>query len=230
MTIDHNVFETLPAEDLSNILPRILDGDILLCAATDLGSRVISWSTRSCWTHVAMAYRWSSLGRIMAFESVHTIGVRSIPLATFIERTSSGVTPYPGKIILARHEEFSRRLQEQPDAVRRLGDFAVDRFGDPFASKEILKIAGRVILGRVRTRMPKPLAPENEFICSEYVAKCLETAGVTIGWDGAGFVAPADIARDPGVRAIAQFDTRALRQYGRRQAKPSQAKPSQAKP
>src|SRR4051794_2762342 len=103
VTIGHDIFETMPAEDLAAIEPRVLDGDILMCAATDLGSRVISWSTRSRWTHVALAYRWPSLGRIMAFESVHTIGVRAIPLATFIERTSSGVAPYPGKIILARH-------------------------------------------------------------------------------------------------------------------------------
>ena len=75
-------------------------------------------------------YRWPSLGRIMAFESVHTIGVRAVPLTKFIKRTSSGVTPYPGRIILARHEDFAAHKRGDSDAIRRLGDFAVDRFGD----------------------------------------------------------------------------------------------------
>ena len=91
--------------------------------------------------------------------------------------------------------------------MRRLGDFAVDRFGDPFASGEILKIAARIILGRTRVKMPKRLAPHDEFICSEYVAKCFETLGIHIAWDGASFIAPADFARDPKVHAVARFKT-----------------------
>ena len=207
MTISDDVLSSLQPLPLSQIEPRIRDGDVLLCSATDLGSRLISWSTRSQWTHVALAYRWPSLGRIMAFESVHTIGVRAVPLAKFIKRTSSGVTPYPGHIILARHEDFAALKRDDSDAMRRLGDFAVDRFGDPFAGGEVLKIAARILLGRTRIRTPKPLAPKDEFICSEYVAKCFETVGIPIGWDGAGFIAPADFARDPKMHAIARFKT-----------------------
>ena len=208
MTIRDDVLTTLAAEPLSEISPRIRDGDVLLCAATDLGSRLISWSTRSQWTHIALAYRWPSLGRIMAFESVHTIGVRAVPLANFITRTSSGVTPYPGEIIVARHEDFPGKGKDaDPDAMRRLGDFAVDRFGDPFASGEILKIAARILLGRTGTRTPKPLAPDDEFICSEYVAKCFQVIGIDVAWDGAGFVAPANFARDPKMHAIARIKT-----------------------
>ncbi len=56
--------------------------------------------------------------------------------------------------------------------------------------------------------MPKSLGPRREFICSEYVAKCFETIGVEIQWDGLGFIAPADFARDPRTKAIARFRTR----------------------
>ncbi len=208
MTISDDVLTSLPPLPLCQIEHRVRDGDVLLCSATDMGSRLISWSTRSQWTHIAIAYRWPSLGRIMAFESVHTIGVRAVPLAKFIQRTSSGVTPYPGKIILARHEDFAaKRRGDKTDAIRRLGDFAVDRFGDPFASGEILKIAARIMLGRTRIKTPKPLAPHDEFICSEYVAKCFEILGIHIAWDGAGFIAPADFARDPKMHAVARFKT-----------------------
>ena len=208
MAISDDVLTTLKAEPFETISRRVRDGDVLLCAATDAGSRLISWSTRSQWTHIAIAYRWPSLGRIMAFESVHTIGVRAVPLAKFIKRTSSGVTPYPGKIILARHQGFPGKKDDDHDgAMRRLGDFAVDRFGDPFASGEILKIAARIMLGRTKTRTPKRLEPKNEYICSEYVAKCFEIVGVDIAWDGAGFIAPADFARDPKMHAVARFRT-----------------------
>jgi hypothetical protein len=208
MAISDDVLTTLAPQAFDKISRRIRDGDVLLCAANDLGSRLISWSTRSQWTHIAIAYRWPSLGRIMAFESVHTIGVRAVPLAKFIKRTSSGVTPYPGKIILARHEDFpSKQREDHSDAMRRLGDFAVDRFGDPFATGEILKIAARITLGRTKIQTPKHLAPRDEFICSEYVARCFEIIGIVIAWNGEGFIAPADFARDPKMHAVAQFRT-----------------------
>ena len=207
MTISENILTTMPAEPLAAIADRITDGDILLCAATDFGSRLISWSTRSRWSHVALAYRWESLARIMAFESVHTRGVQAVPIAAFIKRTSSGITPYPGSIILARHEDFGARIDADPTAKKRLGDFAVDRFGDPFATHEIVKIAMRVMLGRARRPLPPILAPDNEFICSEYVAKCLQQAGIEVRWDANGFLAPGDFARDPKIHAIARFQT-----------------------
>lgn len=207
MAISDDIFMTLPAEPLADIAERIRDGDILLCSATDLGSRLISWTTRSRWTHVALAYRWESLQRIMAFESVHTRGVQAVPITAFIKRTSSGVTPYPGSIILARHDDFQHCIDVDHAAKKRLGDFAVDRFGDPFATSEIIKIALRVMLGRARRPLPSPLAPDDEFICSEYVAKCLEQVGIRISWDAKGFLAPGDFAKDPKIHAVARFQT-----------------------
>ena len=206
MTIGEDAL-AMPAEPLSEIEARIEDGDILLCTATDLGSRVISWATRSRWTHVALAYRWDSLGRVMALESVHTRGVRAVPIAQFIQRTSSGVTPYPGKIILARHDDFQSLIEGDSSAKQRLGEFAVDRLGRPFATREIMKIALRVMFGRSKLHAPAAIAPDDEFICSEYVAKCLEQVGIKIPWDGLGFIAPGDLAADPKVHALARFQT-----------------------
>ena len=206
MTITEDAL-AMSAEPLSDIEARIEDGDILLCTATDLGSRVISWATRSRWTHVALAYRWDSLGRVMALESVHTRGVRAVPLAQFIQRTSSGVTPYPGKIVLARHDDFQPFVEDNSDAKQRLGEFAVDRLGKPFATREIVKIALRVMFGRSKLHAPAAIAPDDEFICSEYVAKCLEQVGIRIPWDGLGFISPGDLAADPKVRALARFQT-----------------------
>ena len=209
MAIDNDVLTKLPAEGLEKISRQIRDGDLLLCSANDPFSRLIGWSTKSPWTHIAVAYRWPSLGRIMAFECVQHIGVRAVPLKRFISQTSSGTKPYPGKIILARHDDFAdKKRAGDPGPMKRLADLAVDKIGDHFSNREIVKIATRIIVGRFNRHMPKSLGPEDEFICSEYVARCFEAIDIQILWDGLGFIAPADFARDPKVHAVARFRTR----------------------
>ena len=208
MAIDDNVLKTLKPEPLSALAGRVRDGDILLCSATDPFSRLIRWSTKSPWSHVALAYRWRSVSRIMVFEAVQTIGVHAVTLDRFISQTSTGQKPYPGKIILARHEDFAANHGKHTSAkAEHFADFAIDRFGDHFAPMEIAKIALRITLGRLNRNMPKFMGPKNEFICSEYVAKCFERVGITIPWDGLGFIAPADFANDPKIKAIGRFRT-----------------------
>lgn len=198
----------LPPESFAAISRRVRDGDILLCSTTEPFSRLIAWSTSSPWTHVALAYRWPSLGRIMVFEAVQHIGVRTVPLATFIRQGSTGKKPFPGRIVLARHEDYADAQGPHGSApMKRLADFAVDRFGDRFSGLEIAKIALRICLGSIRRHMPRSLGPKDEYICSEYAAKAFEKIGVQIVWDGLGFIAPADFARDPKVKAIARFRT-----------------------
>ncbi len=63
------------------------------------------------------------------------------------------------------------------------------------------------MLGRLARKMPKMLGAKNEFICSEYVAKCYAKAGLKIPWDGLGFIAPGDFALAPDVQAVAQIKT-----------------------
>jgi len=208
MAIDNDVLTKMKPEPLSAIAGRIRDGDILLCSATDPFSRLISWATKSPWTHVALAYRWPELSRIMAFESVQTIGVHAVTLDRFISQTSTGQHPYPGKIILARHAGYADKGGKGGGvAMRRLADFAVDRFGDKFDGLEILRIAARICFGRTGRTMPDFLGPKEAFICSEYAAKCFETVGIEIEWDQRGFIAPATFASDPHVKAIARFET-----------------------
>jgi hypothetical protein len=207
VAIDDDFLKHAKPEPLSAVARRIRDGDLLLCSGNDPFSRLIGWSTSSPWTHIALAYRWPRLGRIMVFEAVQTIGVRTVPIARFLSQSSSGQKPYPGKIILARHDDFSEQNGAHGAALERLVHFAVDHLGDRFAGTEIMKIAARIMVGRFGGKMPKALGPKNEFICSEYVAKCFEAIGVEVFWDGLGFIAPADFARDPKTRAIARFRT-----------------------
>jgi hypothetical protein len=184
----------------------VRNGDVLLCSARDPMSRVIRWATASPWSHVALAFRLHDVGRIIVLECVETLGVRAVPLSSFITRTSGGTEPYPGAILLARHDQLPEDAEQQP--LKRMAGFAFSRLGDRFSNAEILKIALRIALGRFPVKTPRSLGPADEFTCSEYVARCFEAVGIKVPWDGLGFVAPADIAADPRLRPIARIDTR----------------------
>lgn len=203
MAIDQRVLDEMPAESLDDVAPRIRNGDLLLCSATDPFSRLISWSTKSPWTHVGFAWRWPDGGRVLALECVQKMGVHAVPIDRFISQTSDGEHPYPGKILLARHA----RLAEDAN-LAALIKCGIDHMGDRFSPAEILRIGLRIVAGRWDRKTPRALRPKDEMICSEYVDKCFRAAGVHIPWDGLGFIAPCDIAADPRVTAIARFRTR----------------------
>jgi hypothetical protein len=209
MAIPDDVLTELKPEPLEDAARKVRSGDLLLCSAHDPFSKLISWATKSPWSHVAIAWRWPSLGEIMVFESVQKLGVRAVPLSKFIRQTSTGETPYPGKILLARHEKFRDAVRaEDGKAKQRFVDFAVDQLGDPFSPGEIAKIAARISFARTGRKAPKSLGPANEMICSEYVARCFHKIGLDIPWDGRGFIAPAQVALTPEVHAVTQIRTR----------------------
>ncbi len=205
MAITDNVLTEMKAVPYAKARALVQNGDLLLCSATDPFSRLIRWSTRTPWSHIAIAYRITSLDRVMVLEAVEKIGVRTVPLSTFISKTSSGVSPYPGQILLARDQRFEGLDDKKK---RAMYDFAFARLGDRFAPGEITRIATRLVLGRIARKMPRMLGPKDEFICSEYVARCYAKAGLKVPWDGLGFIAPGDFALAPDVQAIAQIKTR----------------------
>jgi hypothetical protein len=208
MAIPDDVLTKLKAEPLSAVHGRIRDGDLLLCSGNQPISKLIRSATHSPWSHIAMAYRWNSIGRVMVFESVEHIGVRTVPLENFVLRSGKSRKPYPGPIILARHSDYADLAGAVASAkTRRLADFAVDRFGSPFAPGEVLKIGLRIAASGIGLKLPRLMGPKDEFICSEYVAKAYEAIGIQIPWDQKGFIAPADFARDPQVHALARIST-----------------------
>ena len=205
MAIADNVLTEMKPTAYAKARAMVQNGDLLLCSAHDPFSKLIRWSTKTPWSHIAVAYRIPSLDRVMIFEAVEKIGVRTVPLSTFISKTSEGTSPYPGQILLARDQRF----EEVDDKKKRaMYDFAFAHLGDRFAPAEIAKIAMRLLFGRTGRKMPKMLGAKDEFICSEYVARCYAKAGLKIPWDGLGFIAPGDFARCPDINAVAQIKTR----------------------
>jgi hypothetical protein len=202
MAIEASALTNMEPQKLEAILPHIRDGDLLLCSARDPVSRMISWSTSSPWTHVGFAWRWPAGGRVLALECVQRIGVHAVSMDRFISQTSTGQTPYPGAIILARHSQVARAADQ--DALIHCG---IDHMGDRFSPAEITRIALRILTGRLNRKTLRPLRAKDEMICLEYVDKCYRAGGLEIRWDGLGFIAPCDIAEDPHVEAVARFKT-----------------------
>ena len=205
MTIQDSILSELPPQPYAMIRDQIRDGDMLLCSANDLGSRLIRWATRSQWSHCAIAFRIREIDRVMVLECVQRMGVRAVPMSDFIARTSSGVRPYPGRIVLARHQDFQAGSDQA--GMAKMVTFAFTRLGAKFSKWETVKIGLRIALGRLNATMPALIVADDEYICSEYVAKCYESVGLPIAWNGNGFITPADIADDPHVNAVAQIQT-----------------------
>ena len=206
MAIPDTVLKTFPPRPYAEVRALVRDGDILLCQGRDPFSRLIRWSTESAWSHIALAFRIAGLDRVVVVEAVERIGVRCVALSDFVSRDSSGASPYPGKIFLARHAGLSGDAEDFK--VQALGRFAFDRLGSRFAAGEITKIVLRIAAARLMgdRKTPRMLLPDDEFICSEFVAGAYRAAGLTIPWDGLGFIAPADFANDPHLQPVAQAD------------------------
>ncbi len=206
MTIPDDVLKTFPPRPYDEVRHLVRDGDIMLCQGRDPFSKLIRWSTKSPWSHIAIAFRIDSLDRVVVVEAVEKIGVRCVALSEFVSRDSEGTSPYPGKIFLTRHTGLSGDVSDP--GVRALAKFAFDHLGCKFAPGEITKIGLRIATARLfgERHTPKMLIPDDEFICSEFVGKAYEQAKLKIPWDGLGFLAPADFANDPALQPLAQVD------------------------
>jgi hypothetical protein len=225
MSIPSDALEILPPMPYAKLRESLRDGDIVLCQGRDPFSRLIQWSTKSPWSHVGMVFRVDSLDRVIVIEAVEKIGVRAVALSDFVSRDSAGTHPYPGKILFVRHKALSGDVTDP--RVREVADFAFAKLGCKFAPGEILKIAMRIIDARLfgNRKTPRFLIPDDEFICSEFVAGAYAKAGLTVPWDGLGFIAPSDFADDAAISPVAQGDVaNPPRQFGgKRQRRPEPA-------
>lgn len=198
---------TTPAEALAAWTPQryaavragVRTGDLLICSGNQMFSRVIQWATSSPWSHIAMIVRLEDLDRVMVMEAVQKIGVRVVPLSRWITDFQPHDKPFNGKVVVARHDALSAATPEQ---FHRMSGFATDQLGCPFDAGEIAKIATRIGLGAFGVRLPRMIQPDGEYFCSEYLDECYRRLGVTIPWDGRGFIAPSDFAAARQVRAV----------------------------
>ncbi len=162
---------------------------------------LIEFATNSPFSHIGFVIRLEEIDRVMLLEALPS-GVTSAALSVVVNGNGSGAQrPYRGGLVLARHDDFAKLVTAQK--LHEISEFAFDRFGAPYAASEIVKIALRVLAGRLNIKMPRLLQADDEYICSEYVGACYQKVGISIPWNGLGFLAPSDFASDPKVQPIA---------------------------
>jgi len=191
----------LPVDDYLALRDGVKSGDLLLCSGSGIFSRMIQHATQSIWSHVAFIIRVDSIDRIFVLESVENIGVRTVPLSSYLRNYNGTGQPYPGKLVLARHQDFPE------SGIKTISQYAVDLLGHPYNSDEIARIAARISMSAVGLggdfRNSEEARIDREFICSEYVYICFKSIGISVSYDPRGFIAPKDFADCPRVTKIA---------------------------
>ena len=170
---------------------EIRTGDLLLASGSSAMSKMIQAGTDSVMSHVGVLLRIDSINRILVIESVESIGVRPCTLNKYVHNYDGQGHPYPGKLYLARHAAVS-----VADAATfcTFSQQAVDLFGCVYDNKQIAAITLRVVAAKLGLR-PQPRRPEdNTFICSELADMILRSIGVTVPYNHANYIAPADFA------------------------------------
>ncbi len=131
-------------------------------------------------------------GRVMVLESVESIGVRMVPLSSYIYDHRNSGKPYDGRMYIARHDTLSQVAKSQFEFMI---SFALDHLGKKYDSDDL----GRILL-RITTGLGHP-DEDDAYTCSEYLARCYKQVGVGFQSDS-GFYYPKHIGDDPHVRLL----------------------------
>ena len=191
-----DVFPTLSVKRYERVRHEIKSGDILLCSGNSFFSNMIKQATNSTWSHVGFILRLDIIDRIMILESVESIGVRAVPLSSYVRDYNGSGEGYPGRLMIARHHDLKQ------ENIIKLSKFATDLLGYPYSTDSIARIVARIGIGSFGFDQQDPMLPRREFICSEYAHVCFKSVGVHVDYNQMGFIAPADFARCKRVEAL----------------------------
>lgn len=191
------VFPNLPIKNYHDCRHEIRSGDILLCSGNSPFSTLIKKATQSVWSHVGFILCVEAIDRLMVLESVESVGVRTIPLSSYMNDYNATNKGYPGRVMLARHKKVNLKN------ISKFSKSAIDFLGYPYGTDEIVRIATRISMHALGLHKLEPEhTKKREFICSEYAYACFKSIGVDIDHNPLGFITPADFALHPDVEAI----------------------------
>jgi hypothetical protein len=205
MAVTTAQFEAMTPQPYSQARAQLQTGDILLFSSQGGFSAIIEHFTNSLWSHAGLVWRVgdANFDRVLILESIETVGIRAVSASNRLNGTAAAPAPYDGAVLVARHRKLPQPLS--PAQVLELTRYGIDHLGFPYNPEELAKIALRIAAGLANVILPGHLEPTSSFICSEFVAKCYNAVGVDLAPDKEGYMAPADIAADPDVFAIARL-------------------------
>jgi cell wall-associated NlpC family hydrolase len=198
-------FLAMTAQPYSQARSQLQTGDLLLFSSKGGFSAIIEHFTNSLWSHAGLVWRVgdADFDRVLILESIDTLGIRAVSASNRLNGTAAAPAPYGGAVLVARHRKLPQPLSAA--RVLEMTRYGVDHLGFPYNPEELAKIAVRIAAGLANITLPGHLEPTNSFICSEFVAKCYAAVGVDLAPNKGGYMAPADIAADPDVFAVARL-------------------------
>lgn len=199
-------FDALPQVRYLELRHRIHNGDLLFCGGNFAFSKMIRYfSGRSKVSHVGIVYWWKE--RLMVLESVETDGVRMVPFSQYVSNYENSGKPYNGRLYLARDqrlhippesEEIAASAMRNPKVDQLLGE-AATLLNKKFSFSDVLIFLLQGGTGNMRYEN------NDQFLCSEFVAKCFEKVRITYPNDGRGFIAPEHIAMSDDIAALVEI-------------------------
>lgn len=179
--------------------PEIKSGDILLCSGNGSFSNLIKKVTGSKWSHVAFILKVDVIDRLMVLESVESIGVRTVPLSSYLFNYNGSGKPYDGDLMISRHNQM------QSCNTHHLSRKAIDLLGHQYDNREIMRITAKIALSMVKDSSFCGIPEDNDaYICSEYVNECFKSIGIKVKTE-CGYIIPDNFAIDENINPIVNF-------------------------
>jgi len=174
----------LPVVPYDKVRDYLKTGYVFFSSGSYTFSGVIQKLTKSVWSHVAVIYKDEELGRVLILEAEPYVGIRLIPLSTYLKNYKGTKRAYKGQIVLAK-----LNFELEKDKLGRAISFGLDELTRPYDNWEIIRIMTRILFKigkRERNR---------NYICSELVRDCFSKAGVVFKMNDT-YISPQEIWKD----------------------------------
>lgn len=182
--INKKEIKNLPTIPYDKVRDSLQTGDIVFCSGSYLFSGIIQKLTKSVWSHVAVIYKDEELERILILEAEPYVGIRLIPLSSYLKDYKGKRRSYKGQMVIAKLKE-----PIEDTHLNRGISFGLDALTKPYDNYEIFRIMIRILFHiskRERNR---------SYICSELVRDIFAKAGVVIQYNDT-YISPDNIWKD----------------------------------
>jgi hypothetical protein len=172
---------------------QIKNGDVIMYTGKKIFARLISWLTRSPYSHAGIAVWWNE--RLMVMEAVMR-GVTIAPL-------SHNICQHHGNV-----EWFTCKKEISEEDRLRMVIFAQEELGKSYARWKAVLFGLRVLFKRDLSKKDE-LRMENKLFCSQYVAQIYNSIGLDLKRHREDrFMSPGDITRSPLMEKRGEFKIR----------------------
>jgi hypothetical protein len=172
------------------VRPQIKNGDVIMYEGKSMVPKLVSWFTRSPYSHAGIAVWWNE--RLMVMEATMR-GVMVMPLSRSILR-------HKGKV-----EWFTSKQEISDEDRLRMVIFAQEELGKSFARWKAVLFGLKILLNRNLSKKDQ-LRMENKLFCSQYVAQIYNSIGLDLKKNREDrFMSPGDIARSPLMEKRGEF-------------------------